>query len=384
MSCAGSHWGEEHESQRSGSDEWGLSNSDMEDLLTPQPPAPTSPVLHQPSQEETPSFQILPAEFCRTDPMVLQTIRLLQYQRQVAQLLNRAQSIGMDGGGLPSCPPPPEDPPLERKTTKPHFLNFIPPEHTPFTSGKNQPQLLEVEGTTARLILRKAVATICAHTGYTDTAESVLRLLTDVTHEFLTKLTNVLRANADNLLLTDRCPFHDVVEQTLHDIGMGSMNELHQMYRDRVVLYHARVRQESLQLYHQYMTVLHNREASIATPGYVQDKKKKNVISILQSSCTGQDERAPVSGGLMSVGVSTVDLEVLQLQAWMKHLSPPLKAHQVLIQSCLSILSLYLVRSVVMVKMLCRTPQLLLCSSISSTLSHQDKFSFLYYLLNAS
>ncbi|KAK8729807.1 hypothetical protein OTU49_008335 [Cherax quadricarinatus] len=267
MSCAGSHWGEEHESQRSGSDEWGLSNSDMEDLLTPQPPAPTSPVLHQPSQEETPSFQILPAEFCRTDPMVLQTIRLLQYQRQVAQLLNRAQSIGMDGGGLPSCPPPPEDPPLERKTTKPHFLNFIPPEHTPFTSGKNQPQLLEVEGTTARLILRKAVATICAHTGYTDTAESVLRLLTDVTHEFLTKLTNVLRANADNLLLTDRCPFHDVVEQTLHDIGMGSMNELHQMYRDRVVLYHARVRQESLQLYHQYMTVLHNREASIATPG---------------------------------------------------------------------------------------------------------------------
>ena len=65
-----------------------------------------------------------------------------------------------------------------------------------------------MEGSTARLILRKAVATVCAHTGYTDTNESVLKVLTDITHEFLTKLTSVLRANTDNLLLTDRCPFH--------------------------------------------------------------------------------------------------------------------------------------------------------------------------------
>lgn len=61
----------------------------------------------------------------------------------------------------------------------------------------------------------------------------------------------------------------DVVEQTLHDIGIGSMSELHQMYRDRVVLYHARVRQESLQLYHQYLTLTQNREVNISTPGYV-------------------------------------------------------------------------------------------------------------------
>lgn len=58
MSCAGSHWGEEHDSQRTGSDDWGLSSSDMEDLLTPQAPPPTPPALHQPSQEETPSFQM--------------------------------------------------------------------------------------------------------------------------------------------------------------------------------------------------------------------------------------------------------------------------------------------------------------------------------------
>lgn len=85
------------------------------------------------------------------------------------------------------------------------FLNWL---NSSYTSGKNEPQLLEVEGTTARLILRKAVATVCAHTGYTDTSESVLRFLTDVLHEFLTKLTNLLRANTDSLLLTDRCPFH--------------------------------------------------------------------------------------------------------------------------------------------------------------------------------
>lgn len=109
MSCAGSHWGEEQDSQRSVSDDWSLSLSDMEDLLTPAPPHPsTSPMLHQPSYEETPSFQILPAKFCKTDPLVLQTIRLLQYQRQVAQLIARAQGgTGIDGGNLSACPPLP-------------------------------------------------------------------------------------------------------------------------------------------------------------------------------------------------------------------------------------------------------------------------------------
>ncbi|XP_047485128.1 STAGA complex 65 subunit gamma-like [Penaeus chinensis] len=267
MSCAGSHWGEFQDGQSSNNDDWSLSGSDMEDLLTPKPPPPTPPTLHQPSQEETSSFQKLPAEFCRTDPLVLQTIRLLQYQRQVAQLINRAQSIGMEGNSFPSCQAPPDEPVLDRKTAKPHFLFFIPPEKTSYTIGKNEPQLLEVEGTTARLILRKAVATICAHTGYTDTSESVLRFLTDVLHEFLTKLTNLLRANTDSLLLTDRCPFHDVMEQSLHDIGIGSMNELHQMYRERVILYHTRVRQESFQLYHQYLALTQNKEGSIATPG---------------------------------------------------------------------------------------------------------------------
>ncbi|XP_064119729.1 STAGA complex 65 subunit gamma [Macrobrachium rosenbergii] len=267
MSCAGSHWGEFQDSQSSGNDDWSLSPSDMEDLLTPLPPHPTTPMLHQPSPEETPSFQILPAKFCQSDPLVLQTIRLLQYQRQVGQLIIRAQSSGMDGGSLPSCPPPPEGPVFEHKTMKPNFLNFIPPERTPFTSGKNQPQLPEVEGTTARLILRKAVATVCAHTGFTDTTESVLRLLTDITHEFCLKLTSALRANTDNLLLTDRCPFHDVVEQTLHDVGLGSMTELHKMYRERVLQYHARVRLESAQLYNQYQNLLITRETSVSTPG---------------------------------------------------------------------------------------------------------------------
>lgn len=258
------HWEEMASTRQSLGDEWTLSSSDMEDLLKPQPPAPTCPPLHQPSQEETPSFQILPAEFCRTDPVVLQTIRLLQYQRQVAQLIARAQTVGMDGGSLQPCPAPPEDL-FDYKTDKSLFLNFLPPETTSFTTNDSHPQMLEVEGSTARLILRKAVATVCAHTGYTDTTESVLRVLTDITHEFLTKLTCVLRNNTDKLLLTDSCPFHDVVEQSLHDIGMGSMTELHHMYQSRVVAYHARVQQEAQQLYQQYLTLTHSTQANATT-----------------------------------------------------------------------------------------------------------------------
>lgn len=65
MSCAGVHWGEEVDGQRGGgvggssSEDWGLNSADMEDILTPKPPLSTSPALYQPSQEETPSFQML-------------------------------------------------------------------------------------------------------------------------------------------------------------------------------------------------------------------------------------------------------------------------------------------------------------------------------------
>ncbi|KAK3854127.1 hypothetical protein Pcinc_039371 [Petrolisthes cinctipes] len=268
MSCAGVHWGEEVDGQRGSGEDWGLNSADMEDLLTPKPPLPTSPALYQPSQEETPSFQILPGEFCRTDPLVMQTIRLLQHQRQVSQVISRVQSVGVEpGGSIPSCPPPPDDPVLERKTAKPHFLNFLPPENTAFTQGRTQTPVVEVEAATARLILRKAVAGLLAHTGYTDTSESVLRLLTDTAHQVLSRLCSVLRANTDLLLQTDRCPFHDVVEKTLHDVGLGSMSSLHQMYRDRVIQYHARVKQETTHLYHQYLNLAHTRDVAVSTPG---------------------------------------------------------------------------------------------------------------------
>ncbi|XP_076040123.1 spt7 isoform X2 [Oratosquilla oratoria] len=258
-------WGELQDSR--GLEEWGLSSSDMEDLLTPQPPPPAAPILYQPSQEETPSFQILPPEFCRTDALVLNTIRLLQYQRQMAQLIARAQNVGVDPSSLPSCPGPPDDPPNQPKAAKLHYLNFLPPTKTAFMCGKSQPQRPEVEGTTARLILRKAVAAVCAHAGYTDTTESVLKVLTDLTHEFLQKLTGMLRANTDTLQLTDNCPFQDVVEQTLHNMGLGSMRDLHAMYRDRVVGYHNRVKQEGLIMYQQYLSLTQAKESNVPTPG---------------------------------------------------------------------------------------------------------------------
>ncbi|CAL4113623.1 unnamed protein product, partial [Meganyctiphanes norvegica] len=260
-----SHWGEMVDTQKNSSDEWTLSSSDMGDLLKPLPPAPTCPPLHQPSQEETPSFQIIPR--CKSIITIMPSIGNLKNYCDQRHLRPTTRTVGIDGGSLQPCPAPPEDLPVDSKIDKSLFLNFLPPETTSFTSNKNHPQMLEVEGSTARLILRKAVATVCAHTGYTDTTESVLRVLTDITHEFLTKLTGVLRSNTDKLLLTDLCPFHDVVEHSLHDIGMGSMTELHHMYQSRVVSYHAHVQQEAQQLYQQYLTLTHSTHSNATTPG---------------------------------------------------------------------------------------------------------------------
>ena len=278
------HWGE-FEDRSSSQEESGLSVADMEDLLYPEAPRHSPLVLHQPSQEKTSTFQILPLELCRSDPLVLHTIRLLQHQRTILQLIARAQSIGSDGGVLPACPAPPADIQTDKKNIKQSFLNFFPPEVTPFTCAQKQSQKLEVESSTARLILRKAVATTCAHAGFTDTTESVLRVLTDVTHEFFSKFTCVLRNNTDQMMISKNTPFHDVVEKTLRDIDMGSMTDLHGLYKEGVVSYHAKVRQKTLQLHQHYQNILtHAQEgASVYNQGISTDSKDIQLLQAAQS-----------------------------------------------------------------------------------------------------
>ncbi|KAB7493899.1 STAGA complex 65 subunit gamma [Armadillidium nasatum] len=290
-----SHWGEFEDPKRN--EDWSLSLADIEEQILPSTPPPS---LYQPSHEETASFQILPPEMCRSDPLVLHTIRLLQHQRQLLQLLTRAQTFGIDINASPS--PFPDDPPVKRKPVKFHYLNFMPPNDTPFTIGPTKPQKYEIEGSTAKLILRKAVATLCAHAGYTDTTESVLKVLTDVAHDFLTKVTGVLRANKDSMMLTGNCPFHDVVEQTLQDMRLGGMSELHRMYRERVVNYHTRVRQRTLQLHHQYQTLLNQAGSSVLSQTLRRDSCTTTDLQSEENSlATGANSVISTTNNILSL-----------------------------------------------------------------------------------
>ncbi|KAF2357671.1 Bromodomain associated domain [Trinorchestia longiramus] len=251
-------WGEFEDSN---DDPWGdhsFVQSDYEELLTPLSYPPSSTTLHQPSQQLTSSFQILSGESTRSDVTVQNTIRLLQHSRHVAQLITRAQSLTNSGGGdssssLPPCPAMPVENPLPRTPLGVQPLNFLVPQTTPFTSGEESGLQLQIEHSTARKMLRQAVALVLVHSGFTDSSETVLRTLTDLMHDFLIKLTKTYRTNVDvSILNMGYSPFHDVLEQTLQELHIGGLRDFHTMYKERVQNYHNLVKANALQLTNHY------------------------------------------------------------------------------------------------------------------------------------
>uniref|UniRef100_A0A2P2I4U1 STAGA complex 65 subunit gamma-like n=1 Tax=Hirondellea gigas TaxID=1518452 RepID=A0A2P2I4U1_9CRUS len=268
------HWGEFEDSN---DDLWGSHSfvpSDYHELMTPQIYPPTSISLHQPSHQMTSTFQILNGGSCKPDPNVQNTVRCLQHTRHVSHLINRAQTAlnssssnnsSSNGGNdtppitLTPCPPLPTDLPLKRTPLGFQNLNFLPPQSTAFTSGNENGHLQEVEQATARKMLRQSVALLLAHAGFVETSESILRTLSDLAHEFLTKFTKTLRNNADNAtLLGNYCPFHDVLEQTMQQMHIGGFKDLHTMYKERVQNYEDNVKHTAQQFNNHYNGMLSN------------------------------------------------------------------------------------------------------------------------------
>lgn len=287
------HWGEFGDSS---DDPWGDHSfmlSDYEELLPPQLHPPSSTSLHQPSPQLTSSFQILSGESTRSDVTVQNTIRLLQHTRHVSHLINRAQNLSGSGSSsgnsnsngsgdlppssLPACPPLPAEIALSRPPLSHQTLNFLPPQSTPFTAGQESGLCLEVQHGTARKMLRQAVALVLAHAGFTDSTDTVLRTLADLVHDFMTKFTKTFRVNADTATLNlNYCPFHDVLEQTMKEMNIGGLLDLHKMYTERVQNYHANVKDNAVQLTNHYNMLLIKQQQQ-PTPPPSQQQQQQHV-----------------------------------------------------------------------------------------------------------
>ncbi|ESO89437.1 hypothetical protein LOTGIDRAFT_165034 [Lottia gigantea] len=171
--------------------------------------------------------------------MTLHTIRLIQYCKKLKQLIHSAQESKANDSDTtyPAAPPIPVLPEVKEKHKPLKPIPFIPPNHnSKFAQGIGDPPPV-IDEISNHILLRRSVATVCAHTGFDTSTESVVETLTDILNEFYLNFTHHLRAAADNAAFNSRLNFPDVIEQVYHEIGFGSITCLHDYYQTRVVRY---------------------------------------------------------------------------------------------------------------------------------------------------
>jgi len=232
----------------------GIAAVEREQITRPVAMEMEGPPLHQPINHRSPAstHETLPSPSnnFQMDPMVIHSIRLLQYIKRT-QKANKAE-LQADIKSDPDAPlanigpiPPYEGPPLREPSDK----KFTTEEDydRPFVrgEGKSPPSIDDI---TCRKLLRRSTAAICAHLSFESATESVLETLTDVCHEFLCQLTSHLATARDRTSTNGHSGFPDVIERVFHDMGLGGVTGLGRFYQSRVLGYHQRLVHQCEQL----------------------------------------------------------------------------------------------------------------------------------------
>ncbi|KAK6172610.1 hypothetical protein SNE40_016230 [Patella caerulea] len=235
--------------------ESGIAAIEREQMTKLRPLEIEGPRLHQcSSRHKPPTNDPLPADRFLTDPVTLHTIRLIQYSKKLKHLIQLAQESKANDSDTTFPAPPPlpvltVDPP-KHKILKP--IPFMPQNFdSKFAKGIGDPPPV-IDEVGNRKLLRRTVATICAHAGFDNSTESVVETLTDITHEFYLNLTRHLRAAADTAAFNSRSEFPDIIEQVYHEIGLGSVKRLHEFYQTRIINYRENMEKQCQQLMVEY------------------------------------------------------------------------------------------------------------------------------------
>lgn len=132
-------------------------------------------------------------------------------------------------------PLPPLSPPNTFSISKTPFLSFN--EHHAAKSLTELPPLLNSQS--AYKSLRKSVATLAAFHGYDMSTDEALDVLTDATHQFLSKFCGLLRSGRDKELFNgSKCGFPDVVCRVYKEMGHGSILDIRNYYKNCIIAKH--------------------------------------------------------------------------------------------------------------------------------------------------
>ncbi|XP_022238160.1 STAGA complex 65 subunit gamma-like isoform X3 [Limulus polyphemus] len=235
----------------------GIAAIEREQITKRRPVEVEGATLYQPPPSGGEALaKLVPAEHCSIDSLTLHTIKLLQYAKKLRSLLHTLQqqqdsSKTTDTDNAQTHPPPPPVPEYpESQDRQPGDIRGKNPD-SDFVRGKGKPPP-ELSFHVIRQILRKAVAAVFAHVGFDTTSELVLETLVDIVHDHYLRVCRLMRVARDREALTGNTAFVDVIEQVFHEIGLGSMTELHNFYQHRVVAYHRGMMKTCQQLMHDY------------------------------------------------------------------------------------------------------------------------------------
>ncbi|XP_064383758.1 STAGA complex 65 subunit gamma-like [Halichondria panicea] len=101
-------------------------------------------------------------------------------------------------------------------------------------------------------LLRKATAATCAYSGYDDSSSQALDTLSTVLGDCLQNLTKVMRVNADQALENGGTAFADVLDQSLHQIGVRGRRGLDKYWQDSVQGFVRYLQEEISETTHEY------------------------------------------------------------------------------------------------------------------------------------
>ena len=254
-------WGEIPQSDQSSIN---LTPQEKEGLMTISRPLTTQidgPKFHSPltNQKEMKMEQ-------QCDPLVINTIQLLEYKRVLEKLLETVSSykISISNGSLdkmPSCPPAPEMPTIV-ETPKKDIKEDITDDSDDVIEQKQR--VMQLSRSRVRELLEKSVIRLTAHAGYQTSTNTALHTLTDATDQYLRQFCSLLRGQLDTRL--EAAPdnsdgWSDALEQVCVEMRVGntaletgkySVLALGDYYQDCVVRRHRNLVRDVKQMTAQY------------------------------------------------------------------------------------------------------------------------------------
>lgn len=178
--------------------------------------------------------------------LITHTIQLHACSRQLAAILEQTENAVFEGARLApmSLPPIPPEPvlKLEHEATPP--INFLQKKYCDFSLGKG-PVILPFTPESHKRALRQCAAIGISHVGVATCTNTALNAVADALDFYMSNMCKLMRTVVDREASGIKSGFPDVMAKVFAELNVGN---LHEFYDNRVVKYHAKIKNKCIDL----------------------------------------------------------------------------------------------------------------------------------------